>query len=167
MGRELYEREAVFRTWFDKCADVVEPLLGRDLRARWSRREDGRPSTRRGFAQPALVRHQLRPGSAMAKRVGRCEPRAMLGHSVGEFVAACLADVFSLEDGLRLVARRAEMMQARPTGGMISVRLSADQLPSLAGGFVLHRLDQRPVPLRRVRARAGIDSTGGRMCDRR
>src|SRR6185312_7683996 len=55
-------------------------------------------------------------------------PQIMLGHSVGEFVAACLADVFTLEDALRLVAHRGRLMQSMPPGGMLSVRLSEDLL---------------------------------------
>ena len=52
----------------------------------------------------------------------------MIGHSIGEFVAACLSGVFSLEDGLKLVATRARMMGALPSGSMLSVRLPAEVL---------------------------------------
>lgn len=125
MGRDLYQHENVFRTWFDRCAQTVEGLLGRDLRNVLFA-EDERTLDQTRYAQPAL----FTIGYALAKlwQSWGVEPAAMLGHSVGEFVAACLAGVFSLEDGLRMVVRRAELMQAQPTGGMLSVRLPADKV---------------------------------------
>src|SRR5262249_47446760 len=118
-------REGVFRREFDACAEIVRPLLGQDLRdVVFGTQNEILDQTR--FAQPALFAFNY----ALAEQWQSwgVRPRAMLGHSVGEFVAACLAGVFSLEAGLTLVTRRAELMQAQPPGGMLSVRRPADQV---------------------------------------
>jgi acyl transferase domain-containing protein len=125
MGRELYQAEPEFHKWFDRCATLVEPWLGRDLREVVFAEGEGVLDQTR-FAQPAIFSFSY----ALAKlwQSWGVHPAAMLGHSVGEFVAACLADVFSLEDGLRVVVRRSELMQAQPVGSMLSVRLPADKV---------------------------------------
>jgi acyl transferase domain-containing protein/glutamate-1-semialdehyde aminotransferase len=119
MGRELYVREPVFRAAADRCAAILawNPL------ARDAKTVD--PHQTR-WAQPALF--TLEYALARLWETWGLTPAAMLGHSVGEFVAACLAGVFSLEDGLRLVAHRAELMQAQPSGAMLSIRLPAERV---------------------------------------
>ncbi len=127
MGRELYEHDKTYRTWFDRCADIVAPQLGCDLRqVVFEDRDQNLDQTR--FAQPALF--ALSYALAKVWLSWGVAPRALVGHSVGEFVAACLADVFTLEDGLRLVTSRAAMMQAQPAGGMLSLRLPVDRARS-------------------------------------
>ena len=139
MGRGLYESEPVFRAAFDACLAVLGdgrgPALGFDLRERmFSDDPDAMRPT--AVMQPATFVIEF----ALAKwwmSVG-IVPVAMIGHSVGEFVAATLAGVFTLADGLHLVARRGALMQAQPTGAMLSVRLSLEQLqPRLTGGLSL------------------------------
>ncbi len=125
MGRELYEREPVFRAWFDRCADIAAPILSVDLRAVVFAGKDG-DLEQTQFAQPALF--SLGYALAQLWMSWGVSPTYLLGHSVGEFVAACLADVFSLDDGLRLVTRRAALMQAQPAGAMLSVRMPADKV---------------------------------------
>jgi acyl transferase domain-containing protein len=127
MGRELYEREPAFREELDRCADLLVPHLEADLRevlygehlpaeAAAARLAETR------FAQPALFAVEY----ALAKlwMSWGVRPRAMIGHSIGEYVAACLADVFTLEDALRLVAARGRLMQRQPGGAMLAVSLS-------------------------------------------
>ncbi|GJG89205.1 hypothetical protein tb265_43860 [Gemmatimonadetes bacterium T265] len=125
MGASLYEREAVYREAFDRCVEAANPVLGRDLReVLFATSEDAAAVLRQtAVTQPAL----FATGYALATLWESWGVRAsaMVGHSVGEFVAAALAGVFSPEDGMRLVAERGRMMQRMPAGSMLSVRLGA------------------------------------------
>ena len=120
MGRQLYETQPSFRATLDRCARILEPLLDRPLLevifgvpAQPNLLEETR------YAQPALFAVEY----ALAElwRGWGMEPAFLLGHSLGEFVAACVAGVFSLEDALRLVAARGRLMQAAPPGAMAAI----------------------------------------------
>jgi acyl transferase domain-containing protein/acyl carrier protein len=126
MGRGLYEEEAVFREALDACAEALRAPLGLDLRDVlycFGRGEEQAAAELRQtrLTQPALfaVEYAL---ARLWMSLG-VEPSAMIGHSIGEYVAACLAGVFALEDALALVAERGRLMQSRPEGGMLAVPL--------------------------------------------
>lgn len=140
MGRELYATEPVFRAGVDRCCEILLPILGLDLRTLLYPPPGGEDAARRleqtALAQPALfmVEHSL----ATLWMSWGVEPRAMLGHSLGEYVAACLAGVFSLEDALALVAERGRLMQGLPPGAMLSVPLAEEEVaPLLRDGLAL------------------------------
>ena len=126
MGRELYDSEPVFRHAVDRCAEILRPHLGEDLRtllypAAAVSEEDRRRVTDTIIAQPAIF--TIEYALAQLWMSYGIRPKAMIGHSIGEFVAAHLSGVFSLEDALKIVATRGRMMQSLPSGGMLSVRL--------------------------------------------
>ncbi|MFC3815765.1 amino acid adenylation domain-containing protein [Lysobacter sp. GCM10012299] len=125
MGRGLYESEAAFRAAFDECAELLRGELGFDLRERvfHGDAQDLQPTA---VMQPATF--AIEYSLARTWMSHGVMPAAMIGHSVGEFVAATLAGVFTLADALRLVARRGALMQAQPTGTMMSVRMALDAL---------------------------------------
>ncbi|MET0892540.1 MAG: amino acid adenylation domain-containing protein [Pseudoxanthomonas sp.] len=125
MGRALYEAEPVFRAAFDACADTLRDELGLDLREVVFG-DDADSLLPTAVMQPSIfaIEYSL---ARMWMAFGLV-PTAMIGHSVGEFVAATLAGVFSLPDALRLVARRGRLMQAQPAGAMLSVRLPLEAL---------------------------------------
>jgi len=131
MGRELYEHEPVFRAQIDRCARVLEPLLDLDMRtllyppAALSQ-EQSEKLVRMRFAQP--VTFSVEYALAQCWLEAGLQPRAVLGHSLGEYVAACLAGVFSLEDALTLVAARGHLMEQAAPGAMLSVALAEDDL---------------------------------------
>ncbi len=129
MGTVLYRTEPVFRREIDRCTDLLRPRLDNaDLREVLQNAEQLNQTQ---FTQPALFVF----GYALAQlwMSWGVRPTAMLGHSVGEYVAACLSGVFSLEDALALVAERARLVQAQPGGVMLAVRLpEADLAPLLA-----------------------------------
>ncbi len=135
MGASLYRTEPVFREEIDRCAEALRPFLdGADLRTILYPAEDGKEQAvaalnQTGFTQPALFVF----GYALAKlwQSWGVRPAAMLGHSVGEYVAATLAGVFSLEDALGLVAQRARLVQAQPGGVMLAVRLPEVEIGAL------------------------------------
>jgi acyl transferase domain-containing protein len=110
MASDLYERWPVFRQEMDRCSEVLLPHL--DLRE--ALLTDRLEQT--ALAQPALFAVEWSLARLWMDR--GVEPEAMLGHSVGEFVAACLAGVFSLEDALTLVAARGRLVQEMPPGVM-------------------------------------------------
>jgi amino acid adenylation domain-containing protein len=125
MGAALYSREPEFTRWIDRGAELLKMTLNADLReyichsgAVTQTMMDEQRETQ--IAQPCLylVEHAL-ARLWMSRGV---RPFAMIGHSVGEFVAATLANVISFEDGLRLVATRGRLMQNQPHGAMVSVR---------------------------------------------
>jgi amino acid adenylation domain-containing protein len=135
MAAELYRAEAVFRAELDRACDLLLPLLGRDLRPLLfgSAAEE---LERTEITQPALfaVEHAL----ARQWMAWGIRPSAMLGHSIGEYVAACLAGVFSLEDALALVAERGRLMGAMAPGAMLAVSLpEAEVLPLLGADLSL------------------------------
>ena len=126
MGLELYRTEPVFRDALDQCLRLLPAL---DLRAALASEENLRQTR---FTQPALfaVEYAL----AQLWLSWGVRPAAMIGHSVGEFVAACLAGVFTLEDALHVVAERARLVQEQPPGAMLAMRLPADEVEALLGG---------------------------------
>jgi amino acid adenylation domain-containing protein len=130
MARGLYEEHESFRSQFDDCAEIAQSQLGRDLRdIVFTADPDQKASEvlcQTEFAQPAIFSTSY----AMAKLWEHwgVRPSALIGHSIGEFVAACLAGVFSLEDALALVVRRGKLMQSLPTGSMLAVPLDLEQL---------------------------------------
>ena len=136
MGRELYEQEPFFREQIDRCAALLMPHLGLDLRTvLYPAPEQTAAATERltetALTQPALfvIEYAL---ARLWRRWG-VRPAALIGHSIGEYVAATLAGVFSLEDALALVALRGRLMQSLPSGAMLSVHLSEAELLPLLG----------------------------------
>jgi len=133
MAAALHRDEPAFREAFDRCSEILLPLLGLDL---------GDPVFA-GGEDPAVAEERLRQTSLAQPALFSVEyalsrlwiswgirPAAMAGHSVGEYVAAALAGVFSLEDALRLVAERGRLMAALPRGAMLAVQLAESELAS-------------------------------------
>jgi amino acid adenylation domain-containing protein len=135
MGRDLYKHESVFRSAVDRCFEILGPelnlrevLFPQEDRQSWAAEQ----LTQTRFTQPALfvVEYAL----AQLWQSWGIRPAAMIGHSIGEYVAACLAGVFSLEDGLRLVTHRARLVQAQPGGEMLAIRLPEKAILPLLDG---------------------------------
>jgi amino acid adenylation domain-containing protein len=125
MGRGLYGTEPAFTVAIDACAEILRDELGFDLRERLFA-DDAEALRATGLTQPAIF--AIEYALARLWMSYGVTPVAMIGHSVGEFVAAVIANVMSLADGARLVARRGRLMQALPAGSMLSVRVDAAQL---------------------------------------
>jgi acyl transferase domain-containing protein len=122
MGRALYKVEPVFREAFDKCALLLGEHLDRPL-LEIVGYETGQPAQEgildeTGCTQPALFAVEYALASLW--RSWGIEPAAIVGHSLGEYVGACIAGVLSLEDALRLVATRSRLMQSLPRNGAMA-----------------------------------------------
>jgi acyl transferase domain-containing protein/acyl carrier protein len=166
MGLGLYRTEPAFRDAIDRCADLLTPHLGLDLRDVLypddpdRGQPEGEPEAGGGVDLRQMLgrpRATATPeAAAAAERLNQTAvaqpalfaveyalarlwmewgitPRALLGYSLGEYVAACLAGVFSLPDALMLVARRARMIQELPPGAMLAVPLAESELGDLLG----------------------------------
>jgi amino acid adenylation domain-containing protein len=126
MGHELYQQERVFRESFDKCTELLMPILGRDLRTLVHS-----DTTETESAAAALIRPSLglpaifttEYALAQLFRSWGIEPKSMIGHSLGEYAAACVAGVFTLPDALALVALRGKLFETLPSGAMLSLNL--------------------------------------------
>jgi acyl transferase domain-containing protein len=134
MGCELYETETVFREAIDRCAGLFARQIQRDLRAVLypdanTAEAAAQLINQTAITQPALfaVEYAL----AQLWMSWGIQPQAMIGHSIGEYVAACLAGVFTLEEAVVLVAARGRLMQDLPDGSMLAVTLSEAELMPL------------------------------------
>jgi len=134
MASGVYQVEPVFRACIDECASLLKPRIGVDLRELLYGDEEqdpasGSPLNETWITQPALFATEY----ALAKlwMAWGIRPDALIGHSVGEFVAACLAGVFSLEDAIALIAERGRLMQELPPGSMLAVPLPEAEVTPL------------------------------------
>jgi phthiocerol/phenolphthiocerol synthesis type-I polyketide synthase E len=130
MGIELYRTEPVFRAEIDRCAELFAPHLSADLRDILYPGDERLDQT--CFAQPALF--TISCALAALWSSWGLKPAALLGHSIGELIAACLAGVFSLEDAVQVVAARGLLMQQLPAGAMLAVQLPEAELSRIIDG---------------------------------
>ena len=131
MSREIYDAEPLFKATVDECATLLLPLVNHDIRATLypsphERENAGRDIHRTALTQPAIFVVEY----ALAKlwQAWGVQPDVLIGHSIGEYVAAVLAGTFTLPDALRLLAIRARMMQELPGGAMLAIRAGADEI---------------------------------------
>lgn len=117
MGRQLYLTQPVFRQALDRCDQILQTHLGRSLLAVMFEDEQALHET--AYTQPALF--ALEYALFQLWKSWGIDPAVVMGHSVGEYVAACVAGVFSLEDGLKLIAERGRLMQSLPSDGEMVV----------------------------------------------
>lgn len=140
MARNLYNDEPVFKQQVDLCAELLVLHLQFDIRQvlypnnKQQQLDHAEKLQQTACTQPALFVIQY----ALAKlwMHNEIHPSVLIGHSIGEYAAACIAGVFSLEDALLLVAKRGELMQALPPGDMLSVQLSATEISTFLDDFL-------------------------------
>lgn len=155
MAWELYQVEPTFRETVDRCCELLKPLIGLDLReVLYPNKNQTKSTPSSGFdLRKMLGRDEQQADEATQKLNQTCltqpaifvieyalaqlwmewgiHPVAMIGYSIGEYVAATLSGVLSLEDAITLVAKRAQMIQALPGGAMLAVPLSEEQVRPL------------------------------------
>ena len=136
MARELYATEPVFQDWMDRGLDVLQKKINYDIRAIWLPEPENHAAAVEKLKQPSvqlplimLVEYAL----AQLWMSWGVKPAALVGHSMGENTAACLAGVMSFEDCIGLVLLRGQLFDTVPSGGMLSVPLPADEVRSLLG----------------------------------
>jgi acyl transferase domain-containing protein/thioesterase domain-containing protein len=131
MGRDLYESEPVYQQAIDKCLELLdqpnfkEILFPEDAKFEPATEALKRPSN----SLPAVFITEY--ALAMLWKSWGIEPHAMIGHSMGEYTAACLAEVMSLGDALAIVRLRGELFETLPAGGMVSVSMLEEEIVPL------------------------------------
>ncbi|WP_338869861.1 type I polyketide synthase [Myxococcus stipitatus] len=136
MGAELL-REPVFREAIDRCAALLKGPLGGDVREVMFASPERYDAAARELARPLWTQAALFTCDwALAQRwlSWGVQPTALFGHSLGEYVAACLAGVFTLEEALELVTARGRILERLPPGGMTAVLAPLSQVESLVTG---------------------------------
>ncbi|BAY50153.1 beta-ketoacyl synthase (plasmid) [Scytonema sp. HK-05] len=128
MGRQLYENAPVFRAALDQCDEILRPYLGQSLlQVLYPEPGESSPLDQTAYTQPALF--AIEYALVQLWKSWGIHPDAVMGHSVGEYVAATVAGVLSLQDGLKLIAHRSRLMQSLPAGGeMVAVFASEKEI---------------------------------------
>jgi acyl transferase domain-containing protein/acyl carrier protein/phospholipid N-methyltransferase len=153
MGRELFETQPSFRQTLLRCDAILQPLLGTSILSilypapetpEPIKQADTERLDQTMYTQPALF--ALEYALAQLWLSFGIQPSVVLGHSVGEYVAACVAGVFSLEDGLKLIAARSRLMGALPTGGsMVAVAATAERVQSIIASVATQSIARQVV----------------------
>lgn len=136
MAEGLYKFSKIFRNIVDECCERIQPVLGVDLRRiMWPPDDDRQAAEQRitntDITQPAVFIIDYAVARLWMELGVR--PHAVMGHSLGEIVAACIAGVLELDDALRLVVERGRLMSELPQGKMLAVGLSEEQVQPLLG----------------------------------
>src|SRR5690606_3578185 len=119
MGRELFQTQPTFRRALEECQELLAPHLERPLlEVLFPAEDQDSPIHETAYTQPCLFAFEY--ALAQLWRSWGIEPAIVLGHSVGQYVAACLAGVMTLEEALKLIAARGRLMQALPAGGQMA-----------------------------------------------
>lgn len=131
MARGLYHSQPEFARWIDQGAEILRPLLGLDINEIMCLGDVSDAVAARALrdtrlTQPALFLTQY--ANAQLWRARGITPDAMIGHSVGEFAAAAVSGVIDFETGLKMIAKRGQLMQDQPAGAMLSVRASLEDI---------------------------------------
>src|SRR5207302_669156 len=126
MAEQLYQSMPLFKRQIDICCNIVRQYSGIDLHDVLFKQGSGFDISETELAHPALfvIEYSL---AKLLINLG-IKPFALIGHSLGEYVAACIAEVFSLEDAIRLVCTRGRLIQSVLEGKMLSVTLSQEHL---------------------------------------
>lgn len=133
MGKALYEQEPIYRNAVDNCAEILHNYIGEDIRqlimpsSHSQEAEEKLKDTR--YTQPALFVTEY--ALAQLWMSWGIQPSILCGHSLGEYVAAHLSGIFSLEDALKVVAARGSLISGLPKGNMLSVRSAVEKVKDL------------------------------------
>ena len=127
MGYQLYQTQPTFRQALDRCAEILQPYLKTSLTdILYPDSQSPSPLNETIYTQPAIF--ALEYALAQMWLDWGIVPDAVMGHSVGEYVAATIAGVFSLEDGLKLIAERGKLMQALPQAGSMFAVFASEEI---------------------------------------
>ena len=148
MGQELYQKEPVFRSEMDRCFEILKPLMNCNLKEILYPNDIDASSTvtpranvptdinQPEISQPIIFIFEY--ALAMLLMKWGIKPYAMIGYSLGEYAAACISGIFSLESALKLIVYRGKLIQKMPTGVMLSVPLPIEELlPSVTGELAI------------------------------
>lgn len=131
MGRQLYETQPTFRKALEQCDEILQPYLEKSLlEVIYPQAGENSPLDETAYTQPTLF--AIEYALYCLWQSWGITPDVVIGHSVGEYVAACIAGVFSLEDGLKLIAARGKLMQQLPKGGIMVALMASPEYVTAA-----------------------------------
>lgn len=157
MARGLYHSQPEFARWIDQGAEILRPLLGLDINEIMCLGDVSDAVAARALrdtrlTQPALFLTQY--ANAQLWRARGITPDAMIGHSVGEFAAAAVSGVIDFETGLKMIAKRGQLMQDQPAGAMLSVRAPLEDIKP----FLTNDVDIAALNAPKLQVLAGPDA---------